>query len=298
MKKTTILENTDLPGVLWLPEGECRLALQVVHGMTEHMGRYEKFAEHMTAAGIAVAGFDLPGHGRNPGDPDCASMGELGWTRTLDQIAALNRELSRRLPGVPHGLMGFSLGSFLVRDYVSTRKDDLSRIVILGSGDQPSFVLSLLKSLVKGQIRKAGFDRTTPLVQKLSFGAYNQKFRPNRTEADWLCADEQELDAYLADPLCRKTISAGLFWQLLDGMQRTGRDNCRTWNRRTPVLLLSGAEDPVGNAGKGMEALARKMKALPHVTLTLIPGARHDVLHETASGGARQAVQAILTFLS
>ena len=298
MKKLEILENTDLPGVLWLPEGECRMALQVVHGMTEHMGRYEKFAERMTAAGIAVAGFDLPGHGRNPGDPDCASLGELGWTRTLDQIAALNRELSHRLPGVPRALMGFSLGSFLVRDYVSTHRDDLSRILILGSGDQPSFVLSLLKSLVKGQIRKAGFDKTTPLVQKLSFGAYNQKFRPNRTEADWLCADERELDAYLADPLCRRSISAGLFWQLLDGMQRTGRDSYKTWNRNTPVLLLSGAADPVGNAGKGMKALEKKMGGLAHVTLTLIPGARHDVLHEMASGGAEQAAEAILSFLT
>ena len=300
MKKLTILEETDLPGVLWLPEGECRMAVQAVHGMTEHMGRYEDLAEALTARGIALAGFDLPGHGKNPGDPDCASLGQLGWARALDQIAALNRELTKRLPGVPRALMGFSLGSFLVRDYVSVRKDDLSRILILGSGDQPSFVLSLLKSLVKGQIRRAGFDSATSLVQKLSFGAYNQKLRPNRTEADWLCADDRELDAYLADPLCRSSISAGLFWQLLDGMQRTGRDSYEAWNRNTPVLLLSGAEDPVGNAGKGMQALRRKMKAggLRNVRLLLIPGARHDVLHERASGGAQQATEAILSFLS
>ena len=299
MKKTAILENTDLPGVLWLPQGECRMVLQVVHGMTEHMGRYEALAGRLTEAGIAVAGFDLPGHGKNPGDPDCASLGELGWTRSLDQLAALSRALSKKLPGVPQAILGFSLGSFLVRDYLRTGREGLSRVLILGSGDQPSAVLGLLKWLVKGQIRKAGFDSTTALVQKLSFGAYNQKFRPSRTEADWLCADSRELDGYLADPLCRSSISSGLFWQLLDAMQRTGSDSYEYWDSDVPVLLLSGAEDPVGSAGKGMAALEKKMCAggLKHVTLKLIPGARHDVLHEKACGGADLAAEAILDFL-
>ena len=136
-------------------------------------------------------------------------------------------------------------------------------------------------------------------MQKLSFGAYNQKFQPNRTEADWLCGDAQALDEYLSDPLCRKSISAGLFWQLLDGMERTGKDSYEAWNPETPVLLLSGAEDPVGNAGKGMKTVEKKMKSggLTNVTLKLIPGARHDVLHETVSGGAEKAVEEILSFL-
>ena len=287
-------------GTIWLPEGDCRMALQVVHGMTEHLGRYEQFAETLTAAGIGVAGFDLPGHGKNPGDPDCASLGETGWDSTLHQIGELNQALKERLPGVPLALMGFSLGSFLVRDYVRTAGSrDLSRILILGSGDQPSFVLGMLKALVKGQIRKAGFDQSTPLVQNLSFGAYNQKFRPNRTQADWLCADEEELDRYLADPLCRRSISSGLFWQLLDAMQRTGKDSYESWNHSTPVLLLSGADDPVGDAGKGMRTVERKMKAggLSDVTLKLIPGARHDVLHEIQCGGRDLALEAILDFL-
>ena len=206
-----IREPIGASGILWLPEGDCRMALQVVHGMTEHLGRYQEFAETLTAAGIAVAGFDLPGHGKNPGDPDCASLGETGWDRTLRQIGELNRALGERLPGVPQALMGFSLGSFLVRDYIRTAGDgDLSRVLILGSGDQPSLVLGLLKALVKGQIRKAGFDKTTPLVQKLSFGAYNQKFRPNRTEADWLCADSRSRYRRLPRPSAIREMKTAL----------------------------------------------------------------------------------------
>ena len=79
-----------------------------------------------------------------------------------------------------------------------------------------------IKSEVKTAIKKAGFDNTTDLVRQLSFGAYNQKFKPNRTAADWLCADRVELDKYLADPLVRKDISSGLFRDLLVSMKRTG----------------------------------------------------------------------------
>ena len=71
--------KTVLPAVLWLPDGEVKSILQITHGMTEHMGRYEKFAEYLLPLGIAVAGFDLRGHGKNPGDPNAASFGEGGW---------------------------------------------------------------------------------------------------------------------------------------------------------------------------------------------------------------------------
>ena len=299
MKKVQVLERTLFSATLWLPAGECRMALQVVHGMTEHMGRYEQLVERLTATGIAVAGFDLPGHGHHPGNPQVASMGEQGWERALEQIAAVNRELHDQFPGRPVALLGFSLGSFLVRDYLRTHCEEVSAAVILGSGDQPSFVLSALKSLIKGQIRKVGFDQTSPLVRKLSFETYNQKFKPNRTPADWLCSDPQELDAYLADPLSRQDISAGLFWQLLDGMQRTGKDPYETWNRNLPVLLLSGTDDPVGDMGKGMQRVAQKMKAhgMTNVKLELIPHARHDLLHEVKSGAAKSTLEILLSWL-
>ena len=75
-----------LPAVLWLPDGEPRRILQITHGMTEHIGRYEALAENLTAQGIAVAGYDLRGHGQNPGNPDVASFGEDGWEASLEDM--------------------------------------------------------------------------------------------------------------------------------------------------------------------------------------------------------------------
>ncbi len=186
-------------------------------------------------------------------------------------------------------MLGFSLGSFLLREYLTKYpgEGEIAGAIIMGTGHQPGWLLSIMMGIVKGQIKKTGFDKTTDLVRQLSFGTYNQKFKPNRTAADWLCADEVELDKYLADPLVRKDISAGLFWELLGSMKRTGSAFAYDgWDTSLPVLLISGQDDPVGDGGRGVQALYRRMKksGMENVTLKLFPGARHDLLHEEKNG--------------
>ena len=280
--------GTNLPACFWLPEGEVKAVLQITHGMTEHMGRYKSFAEYLCPMGIAVAGFDLRGHGRNPGDPEAASFGEGGWAASMEDIRLFYELLRERFPGVPHYMFGFSLGSFLLREYLTRYpgEGEINGAIIMGTGHQPGWLLSIMMGIVNGQIHKAGFDKTTDLVCQLSFGTYNQKFKPNRTSADWLCADEQALNQYLADPLVRKNISSGLFWELLGSMRRTG-SACEYdgWDTGLPILLISGQDDPVGNGGKGVRAIYNRMQkaGMEKVTLKLFPGARHDLLHEEAA---------------
>lgn len=279
----------NLPGFLWLPEGEVKAVLQIAHGMTEHMGRYAGFAQSLCELGIAVAGFDLRGHGRNPGNPEVASFGKDGWAASIEDLRLFDTLLRGRFPGARHYMLGFSLGSFLLREYLTKYpgEGELAGAIIMGTGHQPGWLLSAMMWIVKGQIQKVGFDQTTDLVRQLSFGAYNRKFKPNRTTADWLCADEAELDKYLADPLVRRDISAGLFWELLGSMKRTG-GACEYdgWDTSLPVLLISGQDDPVGNGGKGAQAIYQRMKksGMEDVTLKLFPGVRHDLLHEECTG--------------
>ena len=290
-------EKGEYQAYIWLPEGEVKCVLQVVHGMTEHMGRYEKLAQYLTEEGIAVVGFDLRGHGTNGEGMACASFGEDGWDATLEDIHQLHRSLKEKYADAKHYLLGFSLGSFLVREYFSTYEThDFAGTIIMGTGQQPALVLSAIMAIVKGEIKKAGHDSTTDLVRNLSFGTYNKKFSPNRTKADWLCSDEIELDKYIADCLSKEDISAGLFWQLLASMKRTADKNTyQKWNKNMPVLLLSGEDDPVGDAGKGVRLVEKSMKnaGLVNVTMKLYSGARHDILHEEKSGVAREVYQEI-----
>ena len=284
-----------LPAMLWQPEGEMKAVLQITHGMTEHIGRYEAFAREMTDQGIAVAGFDLRGHGRNPGDKAVASLGEGCWDATIGDMKCFYDLLEDRFPGVPHYLHGFSLGSFLLREYLSRYPEDGAGAVILGTGNQPGWLLSIMMVIVKSQIKKAGFDGYSPLVRQLSFGTYNQKFKPNRTEKDWLCSDNETIDEFIADPLCRENFSAGLFYQMLSAMKRTGgKDAYDIWDKEKPVLLICGESDPVGNMGKGAKAVMQAMEqAGLDVTFHLLPGSRHMILGEQASGAAGAAIKII-----
>ena len=292
-----------LPAVIWQPEQEVKAVLQITHGMTEHMGRYESLAADLCRRGIAVAGFDLRGHGKNPGNPEIASFGEGGWTASMEDMRLFYWELRSRFQGVPHHMLGFSLGSFLLREYLTKypSEGELAGAIIAGTGHQPGWILSVMMAIVKGEFKKAGFDGTTDLIKQLSFGTYNQKFKPNRTEADWLCSDVSALDDYLADPLVRKNISAGLFWELLGSMKRSGSAfEYDGWDTSLPILLISGKEDPVGDAGKGVRTIDKRMKkaGMENVTCKLLPNARHDIFHEGASGTAENVHHCIADWLT
>lgn len=293
-------DSTSLQAYLWQPEGEVKAVLQITHGMTEHMGRYEKFAEDMCRQGIAVAGFDLRGHGKNPGDAQVATFGEGGWAASIADMRLFFEVLRQKFPETPHYMYGFSLGSFLLREYLNQYPNGVAGAIIVGTGYQPGWLLNIMMGIVKGQIKKAGFDQTTELVKQLSFGAYNQKFTPNRTSADWLCADEAELDRYLADPLVRPNISAGLFWELLGSMKRTGNLAAyKNWHKEMPVMLEYGEHDPVGDAGKGVKKVYDHMKkaGMTNVVFTGCFDARHDLLHEEAGGAAEMLRHDVADFV-
>ena len=291
-----------LHGVIWLPENKkVKKILQISHGMTEHIGRYEALAKLLTEEGAAVAGFDLRGHGKNEGDKMCASFGAGGWKCAVEDMHIFYKLLKSKFPEAKHYMLGFSLGSFLLREYLTEYADDqIDGAIIMGTGNQPAFVLSILISVIRREIKKAGWDKTTPLVQNLSFGTYNKKFKPNRTSSDWLCTDEAQLDEYIADELCRKDISAGLFADLLGSMKKNGNKKaCANWRKDLPVLVISGDEDPVGNMGKGVRAFCKQLKAngMQQVRIELFDGARHDLLHDEKSGTAARVREMIREWL-
>lgn len=282
--------GTILSAAIWKPV-QVRAVLLVAHGTTEHIRRYEHFAAAMAEYGVAVAGFDLRGHGHHPGDPQVAAFVPGDWEACVEDVKLFREYLNLEFPGVPLFLLGFSLGSFLIRDFVNggCRPDG---VILVGTGYQPGWLLSVMRRIVVGQIRKVGFDQPSALVRKLSFGVYNDKFKPNRTDVDWLSTDEAALDEYLADPLVRRQTSAGLFWELLGSMQRNASPKVYDhWDQALPVLLISGSEDPVGDAGKGVATVRRQMdqRGMKDVSMHLIPGARHAILLNNA-GNAMQII--------
>ena len=288
-----------LPCMLWLPDTPPTAILQITHGMTEHAGRYTALAEALTAHGIAAAAFDLRGHGRHPTVGSCAAQGKNGWSSTLSDMQTVSDMLRTRFSGVPLFHLGFSLGSFLLREFLAVSDIKINGAILLGTGHQPRAVLTVMCAIVKSQIRKVGNDETTPLIQKLSFETYNTRFRPNRTAFDWLCSDNEQLDAYLSDPLCRNSISAGMIYDLLSSMKHTAEAALCKQYKSCPILLLSGDHDPVGDMGRGVKRVENILRRTSNaeVSCVLYPNARHDLLHEEADGTAEQARTQIVRFI-
>ncbi len=278
---------------------EVESVLFVLHGMTEHMQRYEKFAQNLTSKSIAVIGFDLPGHGASKkAEGNCASFGKGNWMATVDFTDHFITDLKKKY-SCPIYLMGFSLGSFLARDYLNQYSSNIEGAIIMGTGTTSKMVLNIVKALVNKEANKIGFDETSKFIKKLSFDTYNKKIKNSKTECDWLCSDEISLQEYINDPLCVQNISAGLFGDLLSSMNRNGgTSQYKTWNKNIRILIISGTEDPVGGFTKGVTKVYKKMvnSGIVNIQFFLLPG-RHDVLHEIQNKTAAIATDKIVKWM-
>ena len=195
----------------------------------------------------------------------------------------LRKQTGQKYPGVPYILMGHSMGSFLARTYLIRYPGSVTAAVIMGTGQQPGYMVAGGRLAAKLIGKKSGYDKFNETVDGLAFGAYNKPFEPKRTNYDWLSANEENVDKYIADPLCGGGATTGLFLEMLGGIGFIGKpSNLAKMDKNTPVLFISGAMDPVGDLGKGTTKAYESFKkaGVKDVTLKLYPGLRHEILNE------------------
>ena len=280
--------KTQLHGMRWEPEGgSVRAVLQICHGVAEHIARYDAFARYLNGLGIAVVGHDHLGHGLSlPEGGTPVYFGESNtWNTVVDDIYVLHQRIRLWYPDVPLCIMGHSMGSFLTRTYLIRYPGTVKAAIIMGTGWQPKAVIAGGMAVAKAVGAVVGENGTSDLVTNLAFGAYNKLFAPNRTSCDWLSADEGNVDAYMADPLCGADATVGLFRQMLSGIRFNQKlSNLRQMDPRIPVLFVAGEKDPVGDCGSGVRRTYQEFRraGVQDCTLKLYPGLRHEILNEKA----------------
>ena len=268
--------------VKWVPENPIGV-IQIVHGITEHIDRYEEFANYMVNQGYIVIGNDHLGHGKSIiTDKPKMFIGELGsWNYLVKDINTLYEIITEEYK-LPTYLIGFSLGSFVSRHYLIDYNPIYKKAILVGTGIQPNIVLNILKLIVKGEVKKIGVENTSKFIRKLSFGTYNKQIKDAKTDYDWLTSSEEEINKYINDPLVGKDTTGSLFYELLDGMVYTSKLSNIKKMKELPILLLSGLDDPVGSKGNGVKKLENIYKKNNiDVSLKLYEGKRHDLFHET-----------------
>lgn len=277
-----------------LPQGQPKAILQIVHGMAEYIERYDEFAAFLARQGFLVVGHDHLGHGKTAESPEALGyFAELEGNRcVIGDIHALREQTRAEYPGIPYFLMGHSMGSFLVRQYLGDHHAGLSGAVIMGTGDPPMFAVRAARGLCPLIARFRGWHHRSGLLNMTTGGAFELSMGKA-----WLSRSEENVRRYVADPLCGFVFTLNGFYNLFTGLQiAKTRERAGQIPKALPLLFVSGAEDPVGGKGKAVQALYERYEAAGarDVTLGLYPGDRHELLQEED----RQAVFAdILAWL-
>jgi len=278
--------HSKIHAVRWVPEGEVRAVLQIIHGMAEYIDRYEDFAVFLTEHGILVTGEDHLGHGKT-----VTEYGSLqGYFCQHDPATVIIRDVHRLkkitqelYPGVPYLILGHSMGSFMARNYMLRYGKGIDGTIIMGTGVQTAGMVRFSKVLATLQGFFQGQKHPSKMMEKLSFGNYLDRIQSSETTYDWLSVNRENVRKYVADPLCGFTFTVNGYKTILELLGRlTDQSLLERIPADLPVLLVSGAEDPVGSYGEAVKTVEESLLAagIQNVKKKLYQGDRHEILNE------------------
>jgi alpha-beta hydrolase superfamily lysophospholipase len=268
-------------GTHWQPASNAVGAIQIFHGLGEHHGRYDRFAERATARGLAVIAHDHRGHGAHAEElGHFADRG--GWQLLTDDGLLVNDMIGDRYPGLPIVLIGHSMGSYIAQYFAIRHGYRLTALILSASTWPAKARLFPGQILARIESWRHGVRGKSALLDKLGFGDFNKPFAPARTELDWLSRDEAEVDAYVNDPFCGGPYSCGLWMDLLGGLKSIASDReLQRIQSDLPILLTGGSDDPVGGR-RGITDLAMHYTKTGHSHLTtkIYSDGRHEMFNE------------------
>lgn len=270
----------------WVPETEVRAVLQICHGMVEYIDRYDEFARYLNGQGYYVVGHDHLGHGGSVQDErDFGHFDEKQGNQYIQaDIHRLRQHTRKKYPEVPYFLMGHSMGSFLVRQYLTEHAEGLAGVIIMGTGYHGRAILTFGQMVCRAIASAKGWRHRSLLVDALAFGGYNRRFRPAQTHADWLTSDVEVRKRYVKDPWCSFRFTVGAYYQMFEGMKvLTRKNSLKSISKELPLFFVAGQDDPVGAFGKGVCKVYAKYKqaGFRRVDMKLYKDDRHEILNET-----------------
>ncbi|EPJ81172.1 lysophospholipase [Pseudomonas sp. Lb2C1-1] len=268
----------------WLPETAPLAVIMLAHGMAEHSGRYARLAQALCDEGYGVCAVDLRGHGKTGEEAILGHFAdEDGWLKVVGDLASLNHHIVQQYPDTPILLLGHSMGSYIAQGYLLHHSASLHGAILSGSNFQPVTLYRSARLIARFERWRQGATGRSALIEWLSFGSFNKKFKPTRTPFDWLSRDPAEVDKYVHDPLCGFRCTNQLWVDLLGGLQQISKaSNLAQIDPGLPLLVIGGECDPVSE-GKRLKDLADALRdaGSQHLQLTIYPQARHELFNET-----------------
>lgn len=278
-----------------LQDGRPVAVLQIIHGMAEYIERYEETAKFFADRGFVVTGEDHLGHGKTVAEGDVYGYfcRQDPATMVVRDVHRLKKMTQAQYPGTPYFLLGHSMGSFILRNYLCRYGTGIQGAVIVGTGMQSAGMVYGAKAVAGLQRVFLGGRHVSRLLDKLAFGSYNKRIENPRTESDWISRNAENVDKYNADPLCGFVFTVNGFQTLFELIARIRKKkNLQKVPKGLPIFFVSGAQDPVGDYGEGVKRAYASLDAvgLKHLALKLYEGDRHEILNETDAEKVRQDI--------
>ncbi|MBO5475099.1 MAG: alpha/beta fold hydrolase [Bacilli bacterium] len=275
---------TEIHAVMWIPTTKVNAIIQIEHGMSEYIKRYEGLAEILNEKGILVCGEDHLGHGESV--IDSLHYGYIAAKRgdriLVDDAITLTEIMKKQYPNVPYYLLGHSFGSFIARNYIA-KSDDINGIIMMGSSYQSSLKMNLAIMLAAiEQFYHHGWFYHSKLLHKLTIGKY-QKYFEDKRKYSWLTKNEEVMTKMENDPLCNIDFTCNGYLNMFRLIKQSNKKKTyKNTNKDLPILIMSGNDDPVGNFKTGVlkiDKLYKKAK-FNNVKLKVYNGMRHNLLDE------------------
>ena len=260
-------DGTTIVAYRWNAAKSSRAVVQLTHGMGEHALRYGEFARALNAERIVVYSQDQRNHGATAKSAaDLGQMGPDGWSNLVNDIHLLVERTRFENPHIPLILLGHSMGSFAVQQYLVDHSSEIDAVILTGT-----IALDLLEP---------AFDLDKPI----QLTALNAAFHPARTDFDWLSRDELVVDAYIKDPLCGFGLDVESSKEMFANARRIiDPQILRQIRSDLPICICVGDQDPIHQQLVFVHTLVERFRTagLTNVTVKIYPGARHEVLNET-----------------
>lgn len=266
-----------------LPENDIKGIIQISHGMCEYFGRYIDFAEYMADNGFIVCGNDHLGHG-NSVDNDY-ELGyfspENGWQNVVSDLYTLTGIMKEKYNNIPYFLFGHSMGSFMARAYSLLHGECLDGAVFCGTSGGMIAIDKIITAVETIKKVHGEYFRSEK-VYKLAFSRYNKKIPDCSSKNDWISRDREVIDKYNADPKCTFNFTLNGYENLMGVLQYVSDDEWFSgYKKDLSTLLIAGDADPVGDYGKGVYKVYRKLSENScNAGIKLYSGARHELLNE------------------
>ena len=293
--------KTTIHGIKWAPECKPKAVVQIIHGMVEYIDRYDGFATFLANEGCLVVGEDHIGHGASVvSDELHGYFGEKGNEWIIADIHKLRQQTQEAYPDVPYVMLGHSMGSFLIRQYITEQDasyaEGLAGVIVMGTAWQPAAALLGGKLVAKMQ-GTSKLGKRSKLLEGMAFGTYLKRIENPKSISDWLSKDDEVVAKYRRDPWCTFHFTPNAFYHMFAGMQKAHDiKRIEKLPEGLPILFCAGAEDPVGAWGEGVRKafMIYSEHSKADVGIKLYDDDRHEILNELDK---EQVYQDMLTFI-